>query len=161
MWLESEAIVAECFENEADVFLVLLEGALGVDNDVVEVGVAKDAKIRVKDRINEPLKDGGGGGEAHGHDGVLVGAKEGLKGGGFFGAGGHPEVGETGANIHRGDPIGTGEIVHERAGEGNRVFIEHNFTIKVSVVNDEAKLSGTAACGGVAYEEDRSGGLGF
>lgn len=157
--LETEAVVPEGLENEADVFLVLLERALGVDDNVIEVGVAEDAKIGVEDRIDEPLEDRGGGGESHGHDGVLEGAEEGFESSGFLRAGGHAEIGETGTDVHSSDPIGASEVVHEGTGEGNGVLIEHDLAVEVPVVDDEAKLARTATGGGVAYEEHRGRGF--
>ena len=161
MWLEAQAIIAKSFENEADVFLVLLEGAFGVDDDIVKVSVAEDTKVGVEDGIDKSLEDRRGGGKTHRHDGVFIGAKEGFESGGFLRARGHPEVRETGADVHRGDPIGASEIIHERARERDGVLIEHDLAIQVAVINDEAELSGTTACGGVAYEEDGRGVLGF
>ena len=115
MRLEAETIVSEGFEDEADVFLVLLERTLSVDDDVIEVSVAEDTEVGVENGIDKPLKDGGGGGESHGHDGILIRSEEGFESGGFLRAGGHAEIGETRANVHCGDPVGASEIIHESA----------------------------------------------
>lgn len=113
--LEAETVVSEGFENEANVFLVLLERTFGVDDDVIEVRVAEDAEVGVENGVNESLEDGGSGRESHGHDGVFVGSEESFESSGLLGAGGHAEVGEPGADIHGRDPVGTSEVVHKRA----------------------------------------------
>lgn len=103
--------------------------------------MAEDSEVWIEDRVNEPLKDGGGGGESHGHDCIFERAEEGFKCGCFFGSGGHSEVGETGADIHGGDPVSSREVVHECAGERDRIFIQNDLTVEVPVIDHESKLS--------------------
>lgn len=159
--LKAKTIIPEGFENESNMLLVSFERAFGVDDDVVEVSVAEDSEVGVEDGVDKTLENGGSGGESHRHDGVLKGAKKGFKGGRFFGTGGHSEVGETRAHIHRCDPVGACEVIHQGAGQGDWVFIEDDLAIEISVVDDESELARAAAGGGVANEEDRGGGFGF
>lgn len=74
---------------------MLLEGALGIDDDVVKISVTEEAKVGIEDRVNEPLEDGRCCCEAHGHDGIFERAKEGFEGGCFLGTRCHAEIGET------------------------------------------------------------------
>lgn len=123
--------------------------------------MAENAQEGVEDRINESLEDRGSRCESHRHDSVLIKAIKRLKGGLRFMAGGYSEIGESGTNIKGGYPVGGGEVVHDSSGEGNWVLVEFNLGIEVSIVDDEAKLTGTVSVGRVTDEENGGRGVGF
>jgi hypothetical protein len=74
---------------------MFLEGALRIDDNVVKISVAEETKIGIEDRVDEPLEDGWGCCEAHGHDGVFERAKEGFEGGRSLRTRCHTEIGEA------------------------------------------------------------------
>jgi hypothetical protein len=158
---ETETILVEGFENFEDLGFVFFQASLGVDDDIIEVSVAEDSEIGVENRVDKALEDGGGGWESHWHDGVLKESIEGFEGGQMFRARGDTDIGEAGADVHGSDPVGACEVVHNRAGEGNRILVLFNVFVEVAEINDEAELPGACAWWWVSYEEDRGGGLGF
>lgn len=152
--LQAEAVVSEGFENEANMFLMLFQGSFGVNDNVVKIGVAEDAEVRVKDGVDKSLEDRGCRSKSHGHDGILIGSEECFESGGLFRARCHAEVREARSHVHGGNPVSSGEIVHESTGEGDRIFVEDDFTIEVAVIDNKTKLTGATAGRGIADEED-------
>lgn len=159
--LEAEFIFPEGCEDLRDLLLMFFKRSFGKDDDIVQVGVAEDAEKRVEDRVNEALEDRRSSGKSHWHDGVFVEAVEGFEGGFGFVSGCDAEVCESGTDVKGGDPVGGGEVIHDGSGERNRVLVEFNLAVEVSVVDNKAELSGAVSVRGVAYEEDGGRGVGF
>lgn len=158
VWFEAEVVFGEGFKYFKDARLVFFAGSLSVDDNIIQVGVAEDSKEGVEDAIDESLEDRRRGGESHGYDGVFKEAIGGFEGGSGLRAWTHAYVRKAGADVHGGNPVCAGEIVHHGPCEWDGVFVQLNLAVEVSVIDHEAKLSGAGAGGGVSYEEDGCGG---